>query len=40
MAPGDPGNEAQMTIDELVRRPVVAVLAPVLGESPRSFNAR
>jgi len=32
MAPGDPGNEAQMTIDELVRRPVVAVLAPALGE--------
>src|SRR5262249_15958608 len=32
MAPGDPGNEAQMTVDELVRRPVVAVLAPALGE--------
>src|SRR5262245_36960356 len=32
MAPGDLGNEAQMTIDELVRRPVVAVLAPALGE--------
>src|SRR5262249_58646744 len=32
MALGDRGNEAQLTIDELVRRPVVAVLAPALGE--------
>src|SRR5499427_7333080 len=32
MAPGDPGNEAQMTVDELVRRLVVAVLTPALGE--------
>src|SRR6516162_861183 len=32
MAPGDPGNEAQMTVDELMRRLMVAALAPALGE--------
>jgi hypothetical protein len=32
LTPRDTGNEAQMTVDELVRRLVVAVLAPALGE--------
>src|SRR5215510_8245017 len=32
IARGNPGGEAQMTVDELVRRLVVAVLAPALGQ--------
>src|SRR5207245_814126 len=32
IARGDPGDEAQMTVDELVRRLVIAVLAPALGQ--------
>ena len=32
MAPGDLGDQAQMTVDELVRRLVVAVLAPALRQ--------
>ena len=32
MAPGDLGDQAQMTVDELVRRLVIAMLAPALGE--------
>jgi len=33
MAPGDLGDQAQMTVDELVRRLVVAVLAPALRQN-------
>ena len=32
IAPGDVSDEAQMTVGELVRRLVVAVLAPALGQ--------
>src|SRR5215831_13048064 len=32
IAHGDPGDEAEMTVDQLVRRLVVAVLAPALGQ--------
>src|SRR5262249_28051052 len=32
IAHGDPGDEAQMTVDELVCRLMVAVLAPALGQ--------